>query len=243
MRGQYIEFISAYCDRWCERCAFTDRCSAHAIQVAIEMCEGDVRAGTELAVGAPPPMTEAERKRREKFLASLPDVDVTPAERVRFDREREAKNARIEQLPVTTLSEGVMLLSRTWLDDHGDTAAAHAGNALQEAIAVARWDCYFLYAKLRRALNGRDEAAHGQRWAGEDKIQNDWNGSAKVALVSIERSIQAWTTIADATADPDAAHVASELQKLRQEVDLLFPNARKFHRPGFDGLRRKRWWR
>ena len=25
MRGRYIDFISAYCDSWCERCAFTDR--------------------------------------------------------------------------------------------------------------------------------------------------------------------------------------------------------------------------
>jgi hypothetical protein len=35
-----IDFISEYCDRWCERCAFTSRCSAYAVQIATAMCEG-----------------------------------------------------------------------------------------------------------------------------------------------------------------------------------------------------------
>ena len=29
-----IDFISSYCDRWCERCAF-DRCSAFACDIAL----------------------------------------------------------------------------------------------------------------------------------------------------------------------------------------------------------------
>ena len=45
MHEDYIDFISAYCDRWCERCAFTSRCSAYAVEIAIGMCEGDVSAG------------------------------------------------------------------------------------------------------------------------------------------------------------------------------------------------------
>ncbi|MBI4476315.1 MAG: hypothetical protein HY654_04025, partial [Acidobacteria bacterium] len=49
-----IDFISAYCDRWCERCAYTSRCSLFAAQAAIAMC-GDVVEGLELAVGAPHP--------------------------------------------------------------------------------------------------------------------------------------------------------------------------------------------
>lgn len=43
MCGDRIDFISEYCDRWCERCAFTGRCSAYAVKVALEMCEGDFR--------------------------------------------------------------------------------------------------------------------------------------------------------------------------------------------------------
>jgi hypothetical protein len=34
-----IDFISAYCDSWCERCAYTTRCSAFAVRVATAMCD------------------------------------------------------------------------------------------------------------------------------------------------------------------------------------------------------------
>jgi hypothetical protein len=54
-----FDFISAYCDRWCERCVFTDRCSAFACHAAIEMC-GDIADGIELAVGKPRSPEEIE---------------------------------------------------------------------------------------------------------------------------------------------------------------------------------------
>jgi hypothetical protein len=61
MSGDYIDLISAYCDRWCERCAFTNRCSAYAMQIATAMCDGDFAAGLELAVGALRPRTKPRR--------------------------------------------------------------------------------------------------------------------------------------------------------------------------------------
>ena len=64
-----IDFISSYCDRWCERCAFRDRCSAFACEVAIGMC-GDAAEGLELAIGAPHPVHEKpdEDRGRREFL-------------------------------------------------------------------------------------------------------------------------------------------------------------------------------
>ena len=35
MNVDRIDFISSYCDRRCERCAFTSRCSLFAVQKAI----------------------------------------------------------------------------------------------------------------------------------------------------------------------------------------------------------------
>ena len=51
--SRYIDFISAYCDRWCERCAFTERCSLFAVQCAMAMCD-DEREAMELSVGRAP---------------------------------------------------------------------------------------------------------------------------------------------------------------------------------------------
>jgi hypothetical protein len=36
-----IDFISAYCDHWCEQCAFTSRCPAFAWQAAFERSRAD----------------------------------------------------------------------------------------------------------------------------------------------------------------------------------------------------------
>lgn len=88
-------------------------------------------------------------------------------------------------------------------------------------------------AKLRRALRGRDDH---KRNDDDDPhpIQNDWNGSAKTALISIERSCVPWRIIAQATSDETAALLAAELEDLRREVEAVFPNAQSFIRPGFD---------
>jgi hypothetical protein len=237
MRGNYIDFISAYCDRWCERCAFTDRCSAYAVDVATEMCGGDFEAGIELAVGAPPPMNEAEAKRREAFVAALPNVEPTAAEMEEYTREHDAREERLDEQRLTTASQMTMLVSRAWLANHSERLLNDAPAELADAIAVARWDVFLIYVKLRRALRGRDES-RGWRF-GRGRIQNDWNGSAKLALLLIERSAVAWDTLAKATADPDAADVAGRLRMLQRQVDEEFPQARRFRRPGFDDGRRK----
>ena len=51
MARRYIDFISAYCDRWCARCPFTERCSNFAVSAAIAMCDGNHDVAIELAIG------------------------------------------------------------------------------------------------------------------------------------------------------------------------------------------------
>jgi hypothetical protein len=238
MRGQYIDFISAYCDRWCERCQFTERCSSFAVEQAVGMCEGDVEAGMELAIGAPPPWNEAEAERRKQWdedIAANPEP--TAQEMKAFEREEEERDERISGTSLTSASMRVAVLSRQWLKDHAARLRQSASPELVEALEVARWDATLIAAKVHRAQHGHDDR---QRLSIEHRIQNNWNGSAKVALVSIVRSIGAWHVIADATSDPDARHVATELHTLQQEVEKRFPDAWKFRRPGFDGVPRQR---
>jgi hypothetical protein len=230
MHADRIEFISEYCDRWCERCAFTTRCSAYAVHAALGMCEGDFQAALELAVGAATVPGEAERRTARGLLA---DYDPTEQELAAVDRELEERDERIDESPLTTdtlvfatLAHQCLQELRTSLEDHDD-------RNVRQALEIASWDSHLIGAKVRRALDGQDEAQHGARFE-EHPIQNDWNGSAKVALISIDRSIPAWNTIAATTAHAGAALIAQRLQALRVDVDRTFPNARKFVRPGFD---------
>jgi hypothetical protein len=67
-------------------------------------------------------------------------------------------------------------------------------------------------------------------------VQNDWNGTAKLALVCIRRSIEAWDTLAEALGDSEARGVADQLRALQAEVERTFPDASRFIRPGFDDV-------
>jgi hypothetical protein len=69
-------------------------------------------------------------------------------------------------------------------------------------------------------------------------VQSDWNGSAKVALISIERSETAWTLVASETADEAASAIAGHLATVRRVMQTEFPRAGEFRRPGFDDRRR-----
>ena len=237
MRGDRIDFISAYCDRWCERCAFTNRCSAYAVNAALAMCDGDFSAAIELAVGAPPPHDHAkERMRHAELFAAC---DPTAQELADVGREMEEREERIDESPLTTDAIVMSTLARQCLERLGKSVEDHHDLRVREAFEIASWDCHLIGAKLHRALDGQDEADHDDS-IGTDLIQNDWNGSAKVALISIDRSIAAWNTIAVTTGDSDAAAMAERLEALRLDVERKFPNAREFVRPGFDERVRRR---
>jgi hypothetical protein len=235
MNNERIDFISSYCDRWCERCAFTDRCSAFACEVAIAMC-GNAREGLELAVGRPCSVDgHDEPTIGERLLAEIGNQMPTDAEMAELRREEQARDARIEAIPVARMSDTYMHRSKDWIDAHA-ALEQHADAIVREAFAVVCHDAFFIAVKLRRALNGRDRRMHGEEGIDEDRVQNDWNGSAKIALISIERSAEAWKTVGAALNDGAATALGEALDVLRRSVLTVFPDAMSFRRPGFDDL-------
>jgi hypothetical protein len=68
--------------------------------------------------------------------------------------------------------------------------------------------------KIMRALDGRDEYPLGAPFE-KSAVQNDWNGSAKVALISIQRTEDAWRLVAAAAHDGGAGVLASSLEHPR----------------------------
>jgi hypothetical protein len=229
-----IDFISSYCDRWCERCAFTDRCSAFACQVAIGMC-GDAAEGLELAIGAPHPVQDdpAENAARREFLELL-NVQPSVEEMAEIDRNEKARDVRLDRAALNRMARAHMMRSTSWLQKHRDRIAVGADPVVREALEIAAWDAYFIGAKVHRALDGRDRFQHDNEDCDSDPVQNDWNGSAKVALISLERTEVAWRVIGDATGDREASALADAIGTLRRVVLQQFPKAKSFVRPGFD---------
>ena len=71
----------------------------------------------------------------------------------------------------------------------------------------------------------------------EDDAQTDANGSAKVALLLIEESRQAWRALMQpgvAAADGAPPRFVALLDGLEAELHRRFPRAFEFVRPGFD---------
>jgi hypothetical protein len=193
---------------------------------------GDVASALELAVGAPPDERAPERRRLKRYLT---EYHPTAQELAVIGKQMDAREERIDESPLTTDALIVSTLMHDWLSARETSLEHHQDRIVREAFEVAAWDCHLIEVKVHRALSGRDEAEHGEAMD-DDQIQNDWNGSAKVALISMDRSIVAWNTLAAATVDPDAAAIAQRLHSLRSELERTFPDARKFVRPGFDDV-------
>jgi len=231
MNTDRIDFISAYCDRWCERCAFTQRCSAYACDVATAMCDGDLAAGIELAVGVPQPAGAAREKAVGERL--LEQYEEPSAQEIAAAMEEErARAERVESAEISQVAWTYMMLSHEWLKRR-DPPPADADPVVREALDIVAWDSTLVGAKLHRALLARERSAE-EAWPDDDPVQNDANGSAKVALISLERSESSWRAIAQAGRDAQAADLEALAARLRALVGGEFPHAMAFVRPGFD---------
>lgn len=232
---QRIDGIFNSCDRWCERCAFTTRCTIFAIEIAAGMCDGDRTAAMELVIAPPPPMTPEEERRREKWVEAMNACNPTDAEVEECSRQEEARAERLDESPAISASIQTGLLMDSWFESHDGIERSLTGRAA-EALEVASWDHYLIRAKLHRAVHGLDEYLQGESsW--EDPVQNDWNGTAKLTLICITRSIEAWQILSEELRDQEAGAIANQLRAMKREVERMFPEAQRFVRPGFDSSR------
>lgn len=131
---------------------------------------------------------------------------------------------------------------------------------VQDASEIIRWYQFFIAVKLMRALTGNNHAGDdvdddeddlSMDFLGYDEIDDedvdydeviaktdrmDMNGSAKVALVAIDRSIGAWRVLQFSLPEKSDTikPILIALDGLRRGVETRFPRARDFIRPGLD---------
>jgi hypothetical protein len=128
---------------------------------------------------------------------------------------------------------------------------------VSDAIEVIRWYQFFVAAKVYRSLMGFEhQAAMDDEPLDEDPFgadpfdddeqdldqilaetaRNDSNGSAKIALIAIDRSLSAWRIMKGYLPEKSESIVSLlvQLERLRRGLEQEFPEARDFIRPGFD---------
>lgn len=99
-----------------------------------------------------------------------------------------------------------------------------------DALEVICYYLIFISVKLGRAVMSAAEAEDNEY------MKADSDGSAKVALIAIDRSIAAWGIIMNERPEYEDAilQFMLKLSRLRTEAEKRFPDARSFIRPGLD---------
>ena len=213
----FILGIFNYCDRWCERCTLSGRCSVFAEEQRMVFGAPSSFSG---AMPAPRSLGAAAAG----FEAAQPDE----AADLQLDEDslrRAEPNFTVEEADFhRRVSELGRRLS-AWMVPEGRATEPEVADAAD----VVRHFGFFIGPKVYRALTGRADIA-------EDGPRSDALGSAKAALLAFDRLGEAWLHLAELGAINlfEAAPVLTELQQLTTSLDRLFPRARSFVRPGFD---------
>ena len=113
-----------------------------------------------------------------------------------------------------------------------DSNPLEEATGIDDAVQIIRWYQHQIYVKLMRAIHGMID----DEFEGLDDYPKDSDGSAKVALIGIDRSISAWGEMRKYFLDRDdkALDLLVHLDRLRRKMEKTFPLARLFIRPGFD---------
>jgi hypothetical protein len=247
-----IEGIHNYCDRWCERCYFTSRCAVYENTGNLPPEEKDIsnkafweRIGRNFSDAIT--ILQAAAKKHNVDLDA-----VSEEENLAFKQRKHLLNLQIKKHPLSELSlkyikEGKKLFDNDeLLNDkrkeliyavetgiHSEEQTIEEAATIKDCAEVVQWYLHFIYVKLQRAMHGKMD---GEKTAGEDRFPKDSDGSAKIALISVDRSIEAWVNLLHLIPQQEDAIISllSLLQKIKAIGEAEFPDARKFIRPGFD---------
>jgi len=234
---RFISGIYNYCDRWCERCPQTSRCMNFAISEE-EFPDPEARDIRNEAFWER--MSGIMKETMELLRESAQEWGIELETTVSIEDMKEMK-AKDEEVKNHLLSRSAKKYSE-WVEDwfkeretlfFETAAAAREGVSLEEAIEVIRWYQYFICAKAMRAVRGKVEDEEE-----DNEFPSDSDGSAKIALIAIDRSIAAWATIRHYLDDDEkeVIDLIAFLDSLRGAMEKTFPRARAFIRPGFDEI-------
>jgi hypothetical protein len=229
----FISGIHNYCDRWCERCTFTSRCRVAEAESELTDEERDIeneafwRNLTNI-------FAEAETMIREK--AKELGIEFEPISDEEFAEYKQREKEFIENQDLTKLAEKYWKAARETLEAKNDWLIFSAldEEAQNEMLSIIYWYQYFIAAKIHRGFHGLLDFDGNPDDEELKDSQSDANGSIKIVLIAIERSIMAWTNLMTDGNFQTIAPYVSLLETIKQKTEEKFPNAQDFIRPGFD---------
>lgn len=236
MQKKTIPGIYNYCDRWCERCNFTNRCAIYDDPVTAsrripEMPHRSLLDSLSLNLAkARAVLDEAAREH---------GLDLTLSEvQNAWHNEVAQPGPMRKQHPLSIQSLDYDMRVFRWMASL-DVSREHLvegcsyGSKIQESTTVIARYSALIHVKLCRAISS---IVTTDQWAEDNGLQKDSDGSAKIALMAMERSLEEWRILYHSMQEfeDDILAFLVSLEQLRKTTLEFFPNAMKFVRPGFD---------
>lgn len=229
-----IDGIYNYCDRWCERCPFTSRCLVYATEAdeEVSLKEQDV-ANASFWRDLDSVFQETLSLIPEWATASA--FDLTLLE----DTSRKRKRQQVDNHPLVLTAKRYANSASDWfrqvdVEQTSDNTSPQPNEQINTARDVVQWYQYQIAVKTMRALSGRTEESDLDTETSDSPKDSD--GSAKVALIGVDRSMTAWRLmqLAAPETEPSIIPLILQLARLRNRIETEFPEARQYIRPGFD---------
>jgi hypothetical protein len=253
-----ISGIYNYCDRWCERCPFTARCLVFATEKADgAFDDSEIDDINNAKFWQKLESTFKEVRQMIVEWAEEEGIELETIEGAALsEREQQRHDAKDHQLSVAArlytmavqewFEKELAIEQKVHDDITGTSASSEEDIDVNDAIDVVRWYQFFIPAKIFRALMGYDQELADAALAGVDEPGDDQrmtdppgnhsDGSAKIALIAIDRSLNAWRILHLSLPEKTDSILPMllKLDRLRQSTEAAFPKARDFIRPGFD---------
>lgn len=238
--GKFIPGIYNYCDRWCERCTMSSKCLNYAQEKAMNEQATDPETNDinnekfweslRLSFQVTFELIEEDAKRFGIDLNNLPDVEI-----------KEPKKYLVE-----TLAKKYSTKIFKWLQANNDRLKQKAEQLLlinenddlalnfADAWEVVQWYSVFVSAKVHRAHFELDERI--DEVEDEYDLMSDNLGSAKIAIIAIDRSMDALSAMYSVMPEDEDEYLGflSQLFKIKKLMLETFPDVMRFKRPGFD---------
>ena len=259
-----VSGIYNYCDRWCERCPFTARCLVFATEKAdgaFDDSEIDDLNNAKFWQKLESTFKQVRQMIVEWAEEEGIDLESLEGDTLLAEREQQRVDAKEHRLSLSARRyarmvqkwfEQELAIERSVHDDTTGTAnSAEEDIDVSDAIEVIRWYQFFIPSKIFRALigferepsagepapdNSGEPAASAEDETLTQMSENHSDGSAKIALIAIDRSLNAWRILQLSLPDKTVSILPMlvKLDRLRQATEAVFPRARDFIRPGFD---------
>jgi len=237
--SHFIEGIYNYCDRWCERCKYTDRC--YSFQMDVEdgidplnrdLSDEEVWAHVGKRLGQALQMLSEMAAEQGIDLDNLPEVEEEPpSERAArlealceeiHEEYIERCRSFFEENKTYFKDKGHETISWVEMGISGEEEALAKWEEVSDQAHVIQWYTYFVGVKMRRAICGLDDM-HEDHWGSPE--QSDANRTARIVMVAIERSMAGWQMMLDAFPEKEDGIVQALalLARLRRMAVTTFP--------------------